>query len=651
MIAELGLAALWLAAALAATQMVAGFLAVRDNGTSELAKLIRPAAITQGVLVAFSFAMLVWLFAITDLSVKLVVSNSHSMKPLIFKLSGTWGNHEGSMLLWVMVMGFAGALIALVERRLPERTMNATLAAQGVVSLGFYAFLLLSSNPFERLPTPAAEGMGLNPLLQDIGLAFHPPTLYLGYVGLSVAFSFAVGAMLTRQVTPEFARAMRPWVLGAWVWLTVGITAGSYWAYYELGWGGWWFWDPVENASLMPWLAATALLHSASVLASRDALRTWTIMLGVVAFSMSMVGTFLVRSGILTSVHAFAVDPERGTFILVLLGIFIGGALLLFALRASTISEGERFRIASREGALVFNNVMLSAILAIVLLGTLYPLLTEAFDVRVSVGPPYFNPVGAIFAIPMLVVMGVGPLLRWRQDRLDRIGKEVALFGALVLAALILASVLADIGILPLLGLALGLGLAVASLLPLRRRKLSRTPLAIWGMVVAHFGIAVALLGMSSESAFTQERLAALEEGGRTSVGPWSIELQGVEPIAGPNWTAMQARIAARYDGGKASVLTPQARNFWAPPQQTTESALLTRWNGQLYAVVGDRTPDGRWQLRLWWKPFVPLIWYGGLLVALGGVLALIGRVITDIRNRRLAVRIAERRADREALA
>ena len=651
MIAELGLAALWLAAALAATQMVAGFLAVRDNGISELAKLIRPAAITQGVLVAFSFAMLVWLFAINDLSVKLVVSNSHSMKPLIFKLSGTWGNHEGSMLLWVMVMGFAGALIALVERRLPERTMNATLAAQGVVSLGFYAFLLLSSNPFERLPTPAAEGMGLNPLLQDIGLAFHPPTLYLGYVGLSVAFSFAVGALLTRQVTPEFARAMRPWVLGAWVWLTVGITAGSYWAYYELGWGGWWFWDPVENASLMPWLAATALLHSASVLASRDALRTWTIMLGVVAFSMSMVGTFLVRSGILTSVHAFAVDPERGTFILVLLGIFIGGALLLFALRANTISEGERFRIASREGALVFNNVMLSAILAIVLLGTLYPLLTEAFDVRVSVGPPYFNPVGAIFAIPMLVVMGVGPLLRWRQDRLDRIGKEVALFGALVLAALILASVLADIGILPLLGLALGLGLAVASLLPLRRRKLSRTPLATWGMVVAHFGIAVALLGMSSESAFTQERLAALEEGGRTSVGPWSIELQGVEPMAGPNWTAMQARIAARYDGGKASVLTPQARNFWAPPQQTTESALLTRWNGQLYAVVGDRTPDGRWQLRLWWKPFVPLIWYGGLLVALGGVLALIGRVITDIRNRRLAVRIAERRADREALA
>ena len=651
MIAELGLAALWLAAALAALQMAAGFLALRDAADGALAGLIRPAAIVQGVLVTLSFAMLVWLFAVTDLSVKLVASNSHSMKPLVFKLSGTWGNHEGSMLLWVMVMGLAGALIALVERRLPERTMNATLAAQGVVSLGFYAFLLLSSNPFERLPVPATEGMGLNPLLQDIGLAFHPPTLYLGYVGLSVAFSFAVGALLTRQVTPDFARAMRPWVLGAWVLLTIGITAGSYWAYYELGWGGWWFWDPVENASLMPWLAATALLHSASVLASRDALRTWTIMLGVVAFSMSMVGTFLVRSGILTSVHAFAVDPERGTFILVLLGIFIGGALLLFALRANTISEGERFALASREGALVFNNVMLSAILAIVLLGTLYPLLTEAFDVRVSVGPPYFNPVGAIFTIPMLVVMAVGPLLRWRQDRIDRIGKEIALFAALVLAALILTSLLADIALLPLLGLALGVGLAVASLMPLRGRKLARTPLATWGMVTAHFGIAVALIGMASESAFTSERLAAVEEGGSTSVGPWTVVLQGVEPVAGPNWTAMQGRVSASYDGGEPVVLTPQSRNFWAPPQQTTESALVTRWNGQLYAVVGDRSPDGRWQLRLWWKPFVTLIWYGGLLIALGGVLALVGRVLSDLRHRRLAARIADRRADREALA
>ncbi|MGN6501247.1 MAG: heme lyase CcmF/NrfE family subunit, partial [Tsuneonella sp.] len=323
MIAELGLAALWLAAALAALQLVAGWAGAREDG-SEMSAMVRPAAVVQGALCAFAFLMLLLVFARTDLSVKLVAENSHSMKPLIFKIAGAWGNHEGSMLLWVTVMSAAGALIALIERRLPERTMQATLASQGFVALGFYAFLLFSSNPFERLPVPAAEGNGLNPLLQDLGLAFHPPTLYFGYVGLSIAFSFAIGALLTRQVTPEFARTMRPWVLGAWIFLTLGITAGSYWAYYELGWGGWWFWDPVENASLMPWLAATALLHSASVLAARDALRAWTIMLGVVAFSMSMIGTFLVRSGILTSVHAFAVDPERGTFILVLLAIYIG---------------------------------------------------------------------------------------------------------------------------------------------------------------------------------------------------------------------------------------------------------------------------------------------------------------------------------------
>ncbi len=651
MIAELGLAALWLAAALAALQMAAGFLAARGDGRDQIAALVRPAAVVQGGLVALSFVLLVWLFAISDFSVQLVAANSHSQKPLVFKLAGAWGNHEGSMLLWVTVMALAGALIALIERRLPERTMQATLAAQGVVSLGFYAFLLFSSNPFERLPTPAVEGMGLNPLLQDLGLAFHPPTLYLGYVGLSVAFSFAVGALLTRQVTPDFARAMRPWVLGAWVFLTIGITAGSYWAYYELGWGGWWFWDPVENASLMPWLAATALLHSASVLASRDALRVWTIMLGVVAFSMSMLGTFLVRSGILTSVHAFAVDPERGTFILALLTLYIGGALLLFALRAGKISEGERFAIASREGALVVNNVMLSAVLAIVLLGTLYPLLTEAFDVRVSVGPPYFNPVGAIFVVPMLLVMAVGPLLRWRRDRLERIRSEIALVAALVLATLVLFALLAQIALLPLLGLALGIGVGVASVLPLRGRRLTRVPLATWGMVVAHFGIAVALIGMASESAFSKERLAAVEIGGSATVGPWTVVLEGVEPVAGPNWTALQGRFAAIQKGGEPVYLAPQARSFWAPPQQTTESALVTRWNGQLYAVLGDRAADGRWQLRLWWKPFVTLIWYGGLLVALGGILALVGRVLADLRRRAAIRRIGARRAEQEALS
>ena len=648
MIAEIGLAALWLAAALAVLQLVGGALALRGGTESELAALTRPAAVLQGGLVALSFAMLLWVFAITDLSVKLVAMNSHSAKPLIFKLSGAWGNHEGSMLLWVTVMALAGALIAGIERRLPERTMQATLAAQGFVALGFYAFLLLSSNPFERLPQPAAEGLGLNPLLQDIGLAFHPPTLYIGYVGLSVAFSFAVGALITREVTPAFARAMRPWILGAWVFLTLGLVAGSYWAYYELGWGGYWFWDPVENAALMPWLAATALLHSAGVLASRDALRVWTIMLGVVAFSMSMLGTFLVRSGVLTSVHAFAVDPERGSFILLLLALYIGGALLLFALRAGGISEGERFSVASREGALVVNNVMLSAILAVVLLGTLYPLLTEAFDVRVSVGPPYFNPVGAIFAFPMLAVMAVGPLLRWRRDSWGRISKELALVAALLLAGIVLFAVLGEMALLPLLGLAFAVALAVASFLPLKGRRLKRVPIATWGMITAHFGIAVMLFGMASEGAFSQERLAALEEGGTTSVGPWAVRLEAVEPVAGPNWTALAGRLTVRHRDGEPQTISPQSRNFWAPPQQTTESVLVTRWNGQLYAVMGGSSTDGRWQVRLWWKPFVTLIWYGGLLIALGGVLALIGRVRSDLKHRYISRRITERREERE---
>jgi cytochrome c-type biogenesis protein CcmF len=649
---EIGLAALWLAAALAVLQMVSGAFALRSapGEVNALAIYARPAAVVQAGLAVLAFATLLYAFATTDLSIKLVAANSHSMKPLIYKLTGTWGNHEGSMLLWVGVLAFSGGLLSLFERRLPERTIGATLAVQGFVALGFYAFLLLSSNPFERLPVPAAEGNGLNPLLQDIGLAIHPPTLYAGYVGLSVAFSLAMGALLTREVNPAFARVMRPWVLGAWVLLTLGITAGSYWAYYELGWGGWWFWDPVENASLMPWLAATALMHSVSVLAARDALRTWTIMLGVLAFSMSMLGTFLVRSGVLTSVHAFAVDPERGAFILGLLGLYIGGAFTIFALRAGAVAEGKRFAVISREGALVFNNVMLSAILAIVLLGTLYPLLTEAFDVRVSVGPPYFNPASAIFAVPMLLVMAVGPLLRWRSDKPARLQFELGLIGALVIGVIALVSFFGQFPLLPLLGLGLAAALALAAFLPLRGRKLSRVPVATWGMVIAHFGIAVALFGMASEGAFSKERLAAVSPGGTEQIGDFAVTLDSVTPIAGPNWTAIEARLAVREDGGEPVILTPQARSFWSPPQSTSESALLTKWNGQLYAVIGNQAEDGRWQIRIWWKPFVTFIWYGGILVALGGMLSIAGRVRVDVRRRMASAKGAQRRADLEEL-
>jgi cytochrome c-type biogenesis protein CcmF len=645
MIAEFGLASLWLAASLAALQLIAAWFGQRADG-EVLARLVRPAAVIQAMLCGLAFLMLLWVFARTDLSVLLVAENSHSDKPMIFKIAGAWGNHEGSMLLWVAIMALAGGLIALIEHRLPEKTMLATLGAQAFVGLGFYAFLLFASNPFARISPAPAEGNGLNPLLQDIGLAMHPPTLYMGYVGLSIAFSFAVGALLTRNVTPEFARVMRPWILGAWIFLTLGITAGSYWAYYELGWGGWWFWDPVENASLMPWLAATALLHSASVLASRDALRTWTIMLGVIAFSMSMIGTFLVRSGILTSVHAFAVDPTRGTFILALLAINIGGALALFVVRAGTIAEGERFAPLSREGALVINNVALSAVLGVVLLGTLYPLVTEAFGVRVSVGPPYFNPVSAAFVFPMLLVLAVGPLLRWRRDRLARIRPAVIAIAAAGLAVLLAMWLIAGLALFPLLGVSLAAVVAVAAFLPLRGRSLARLPLPVWGMAIAHFGVAVALFGMSVDSAFTVEKLTAANVGDTVAVGPWRVRLAAVEPVAGPNWAALQARLDASYKGGAGQLLAPQSRTFWAPPQTTSESALLTRWNGQLYTVVGGATADGRWQLRLWWKPFVTFIWFGGVLIGLGGLLALVGRVSVDVRRRVATRKIAARRAE-----
>ena len=490
----------------------------------------------------------------------------------------------------------------------------------------------------DRAPA-AAEGRGLNPVLQDPGLAFHPPTLYLGYVGLSVAFSFAIGALVTREVGAPFARAMRPWVLGAWVFLTLGITAGSYWAYYELGWGGWWFWDPVENASLMPWLAATALLHSVSVLAMRGALSAWTVMLSVVAFSMSMVGTFLVRSGILTSVHAFAVDPTRGTFILLLLLLYVGGALALFALRIGTVREGAPFEPVSREGALVANNLLLSAILGIVLVGTLYPLAVEAVaGEKLSVGPPYFNAATGPLALLLVVIMAAGPLLRWRRDRLPALVRKILIPAVLLVAALIGLTLFApSIRLLPVLGLAAALAVGVASLAPLFKRDLRRTPLFTFGMVVSHLGIAVALGGMASESAFSVETLVSAAPGETAAVGPYRVRFDGVTPVAGPNWTAVEARLVAER-GGDDLILTPQARTFAAPPTKTSEAAIATRIDGQLYTVLGKQGESGRWQLRLWWKPFVTLIWLGGVLVGLGGVLSLIGRVR---RERRPVLRTA----------
>jgi cytochrome c-type biogenesis protein CcmF len=635
MIAETGLAALWLAAALAAFQFVLMILALRSG--AEVRRAMRSVAIVQGVLTLLAFAMLVTVFARSDMSVALVFENSNSAKPLIYKIAGTWGNHEGSMLLWVTILAVAGAFVALLAHRTSERTVVAALGAQAVLALGFYGFLLIASNPFARLWPAPPDGQGLNPLLQDPGLAFHPPTLYLGYVGLSVAFSFAVGALLTGEVDSRLARAMRPWVLGAWILLTLGITAGSYWAYYELGWGGYWFWDPVENASLMPWLAATALLHSINVLAARGALKAWTMMLAVIAFSMSMVGTFLVRSGILTSVHAFAIDPQRGTFLLALLFIYIGAAFILFAWRGGSLKEGAPFELVSRESGLVVNNLILSVVLGVVFVGTLYPLFVEALSgEKLSVGAPYFNSVAGPLALILAVLVGVGPLIAWRRERrpVFRLLQVPALLGVAALAITII--VFPDMHILPRLGLTVAAYLMAASILPLIGRNPLRAPLATWGMVVAHFGIAVALTGMAANAAFTSERLAVAKVGDVLSVGPWLVKLDGVMPVAGQNFTAIEAELRAAR-GDRMVTLMPQTRYFSDPPTETSESAISTFWNGQLYTVVGKQDPSGGWQLRLWWKPFVTLIWAGGALIAIGGALAMLGRLWRLLWRRRQA--------------
>ena len=633
MIAEAGLAALWLAAGLAAFQLLLMILALR--GGADVSRAMRSIAVVQGMLTLIAFAMLLIVFARSDMSVALVFENSNSAKPFIYKVAGAWGNHEGSMLMWVTILAVAGAFLALLAHRTGERTLLAALGAQAVLALGFYAFLLLASNPFARLWPPPPDGQGLNPLLQDPGLAFHPPTLYLGYVGLSVAFSLAVGALLTGEVDSRLARAMRPWVLGAWILLTLGITAGSYWAYYELGWGGYWFWDPVENASLMPWLAATALLHSINVLAARGALKAWTMMLAVIAFSMSMVGTFLVRSGILTSVHAFAIDPERGTFLLALLAIYVGAAFVLFALRGANLKEGAPFELISRETGLVINNLILSVVLGVVFVGTLYPLFVEAVSgEKMSVGAPYFNAVAGPLALLLALLVGIGPLLAWRRERRPIFRRLIvpALLGVVALAVTIILA--PGMHILPRLGFVVATYLAAASILPLTGRNPLRAPLATWGMAVAHFGIAVALVGMAANAAFTSEKLAIAKPGELLSVGPWQVQLASVTPTAGKNWTAVEAVLrATRGDG--VITLEPQTRYFSDPPTETNESAIRTFWNGQLYTVVGKQDQSGAWQLRLWWKPFVTLIWAGGALIALGGALALLGRLWRLVWRRR----------------
>jgi cytochrome c-type biogenesis protein CcmF len=627
MIPEIGHAALWLAAALSIMGALVPALGLA-RGREQWTAFAAPAAVAQGVLTLLAFIALVWCFVVSDFSVRLVNDNSHTFKPMLYKVTGTWANHEGSMLLWVTVLSLAGAAVAALGKPLGGRFRARVLSVQALIGSGFFAFLLLASNPFERIALAPVEGRGLNPLLQDPGLAFHPPTLYVGYVGLSVAFAFAVAALLERRVTPQWALQVRPWVLAAWATLTAGIALGSWWAYYELGWGGFWFWDPVENASLMPWLAATALLHSVSVLATRDALRNWTILLAVVAFSLSMVGTFIVRSGVITSVHSFAVDPTRGLFLLVLLGLYVGGALLLYASRASTVEVGEGFAPVSRESGLVANNLLLSAALGVVFVGTLYPLALEGVTgERISVGAPYFNATFAPIAILLIALMPVGPLLDWKRANQGKLLPRLVVPAIAAAAAAVAALALFDSrSAMALIGFALSAWAAAGTLMTVARRKWRRMPASTWGMTLAHLGVALSLFGVTASTSLHREALVAMRVGDTLKVAGFDARLEAVDPTAGPNYTAIEGRLAVTRGGAPVVTLVPQSRTYTSPAMETTEAGIATLLAGDLYAVLGKPDGTGRWQVRFYWQPMVWAIWAGGLLMAAGGLVSIGGR-------------------------
>ncbi len=627
MIPEIGHFLLWLAAAAALVQ-AAG---LAGRGIEVLAV---PAACAQLLFALAAFAALTWAFLVSDFSLQLVTLNSHTLKPTLYKFTGVWANHEGSLLLWVLVMALAGAAVAMAPAPLGPRFRARALAVMGLVSLGFFAFLLLASNPFARMLPAPTEGQGLNPLLQDPGLAFHPPLLYIGYVGLSVAFAFAVAAMLEGVVGPRWALAVRPWVLLAWGFLTLGIALGSFWAYYELGWGGWWFWDPVENAALMPWIAATALFHSVAVLARRDALRNWTLLLAVLAFSLSMLGTFIVRSGLLTSVHAFAVDPARGLFLMLLLALYVGGALAVYAWKAGSVPEGQGFEAFSREGALVANNLLLSCMLGVVFIGTLYPMALEGMTgQQISVGPPYFNATVVPLLLVMVVLMAIGPWLSWKRSGTAHLPARLLPAGVAAAAATVAALALFDVrSTIALLGFAAAFWLGVASVQILLQQRLTY---AAVGMALAHFGVAVSILGATASGALQREALVAMRVGDAVQMGAWQAELLDVSPVAGPNWTALQAELRISRQGAEVATLKPQSRTFTRPAMETTEAGIAALWQGDVYAVLGRPDGFGKWQIHLWFKPLVRLIWAGAFLMALGGAVALAGRARVRLPRRR----------------
>jgi cytochrome c-type biogenesis protein CcmF len=640
MIPELGHYALVLALALGLIQSVAPIVGAHRHDDA-LMRLASSTAVMQFGFVALSFAALVTCYITSDFSVAIVYENSNSMMPLVYKFSSVWGNHEGSMLLWVLILSVFGAAVALFGTNLPTTLKANVLAVQSWIASAFYIFILLTSNPFLRLPQAPFEGRDLNPILQDPGLAVHPPLLYLGYVGFSIAFSFAIAALIEGRIDAAWARWVRPWTLAAWMALTIGIAGGSYWAYYTLGWGGFWFWDPVENASLMPWLAGTALLHSAVVMEKRDALKVWTILLAILTFSLSLIGTFLVRSGVLTSVHSFANDPRRGVFILAILVLFIGGGLTLFAWRAPMLKQGGLFAPISREGALVFNNLFLTTACLTVLVGTLYPLALEAFTgEKISVGGPFFNLTFGPLMIALMFAMPFGPLLAWKRGDLLGVAQRLMSAFAVGLAAVAAAfAIEGGVSVLAPFGVGLAFFVMAGALVDLAERTgLFRLPLAAvaqraaglprsaWGTGVAHFGMAVTLLGIIGAASWGSERIVALKPAQAVSLSGYDLSFDGLTQLPGPNYTSLVAKFTVRSGGVVIGTMAPSKNTFVSRGTTTNEAALMMRGAGQLYLSLGDTNPDGSIAIRLYYKPLVMLIWLGAVIMMLGGALSLSDR-------------------------
>jgi len=639
MIAEVGHYALVLALALALIQSVVPIIGARTRDGALMA-VATPTALAQFGFVALSFAMLVSCYVGSDFSVRNVFENSHSAMPLIYKFTSTWGNHEGSMLLWVLILSLFGALVAAFATNVPHTLKATVLAVQAWIAATFYLFILVTSNPFLRLAPAPFEGRDLNPILQDLGLAIHPPLLYLGYVGFSISFSFAIAALIEGRIDAAWARRMRPWLLAAWMSLTGGIAMGSYWAYYELGWGGWWAWDPVENASFMPWLVGTALLHSAVVMEKREALRIWTILLSILTFSLSLVGTFLVRSDVLTSVHAFASDPLRGTFILAILVLFIGGGLLLFAWRAPLLRQGGLFAPVSREGALVINNLFLTTACATVFVGTLYPLALEALTKeKISVGAPFFNSTFGPVFVCLLVVVPFGPLLAWKRGDLPGVAQRLS--GAFLVALIGLAAsfVLEGKPLLAPFGVGLALFVITGAVTDICERiGLLRTPLATvqrrasglprsaWGTALAHLGLGITLLGIVGETQWGAERIVSVKPGDKIAIRNYDVTFDRTFNRTGPNYTELAAAFTVRRHGEVVGVMEPSKRNFASRGMTTTESALMARGVSQLYLSLGEINSDGSVAIRLYYKPLVLLIWLGCVVMVLGGGCALSDR-------------------------